>query len=298
MSNEHKGRNGQKLLPALILGALMLMGTEAVSQSTVKPRILILFDTSGSMTFDINGNETRGDGSGDVYGDRYCCPGQGESRLRIAKDAITQMIDSTGDIEFALMKFPQQYDPVGDNGFRMQWYKYNQVAGEHDVLRYQGLGAGDTDVVYDTDSDTYFDYGPYFITGTDFNTQYYLCEEFPDTADDYAAKVDELKAWFDHTEYDTDTAYDADSDTYVVPLSSPFISPFSDYTEQELRGDGGTPLGEAIHSAYRYLYDVIAADAKSACRPYYLIVLADGDFDGRIIPSDDAIGRFATGHLV
>jgi fibro-slime domain-containing protein len=291
MSNEHKGRNGQKLLPALILGALMLMGTEAVSQSTVKPRILILFDTSGSMTFDIDGNETRGDGSGDMYGDRYCCPGQGESRLRIAKDAITQMIDSTGDIEFALMKFPQQYDPVGDNGYEMQWYKYNQVAGEHDVLRYQGLGASDTDVVYDTDSDTYFDYGPYFITDTDFNTQYYLCEEFPDTADDYAVKVEELKAWFDHTEYDTDTAYDADSDTYVVPLSSPFISPFSDYTEQELRGDGGTPLGEAIHSAYRYLYDVIAADTKSACRPYYLIVLADGDFDGRINPitGDDMV---------
>ncbi|MBN2527424.1 MAG: fibro-slime domain-containing protein [Deltaproteobacteria bacterium] len=268
-----------------VMALALTISFAARSQSTVKPRILILFDTSGSMTFDIGGSPTFGDGSRDIYADRYCCPGLGESRMRIAKDAITQMIDSTGDIEFALMKFPQAYDADGNPGFQVQWYVNNQSQGANDSLRYQGLGAGDTDEVT-VGTDVYYDYAPYFISDSDssFNQAFYLCEEFPDADDLYYEKIEELKAWFDHVEYDSDTSMDIDSNVFVAPLTSVYPSPYSELTEQELRGDGGTPLGEAVHAAYRYLAQVKAADPVSECRPYYLVILADGDFDGRLDP--------------
>ncbi|MBN2527444.1 MAG: fibro-slime domain-containing protein [Deltaproteobacteria bacterium] len=290
MSEQKNGKFLQGLLFTGMLGALLLMGSDAWCQNTVKPRILILFDTSGSMTFDIDknnlatgGTPTFGDGSGDPFGDRYCCSGLGESRLRIAKDAMTQMLDSTGDIDFALMKFPQDYEISGTDGFSVQWYRNNQHLEENDMLRYQGLGATDADLV----NGMWYDYSSYFLDGVypNFATDTFLCEEFPTDTDDYGDKVTELKAWFDNHEYGTDTGYNANSEVVQLPAASPFESPVvGDFTEQELRGDGGTPLGEAVHAAYVYLNSVMAQDPVSACRPYYLIILADGDFDGLINP--------------
>ena len=269
---------GPGFLPVLLLSLVTLMGAEAVCQDNVKPRILILFDTSGSMTFNIDESDTEdggaptwGDGSVDAYGSRYCCPGLGESRMRIAKDAMTQMIDSTGDIEFALMKFPQDYDASGTSGFSVQWYRNNQVSGDNDILRYEGLGADAADLV----SGTWYDYSDYFLDGTypDFAEDTYLCEEFPGDTDDYGDKIAEMKAWIDHHEFGVDTATDAESNVVHLPDTSTYESPVSlDFTEQELRADGGTPLGEAVHAAYRYLDAVKAADPVRRCFDIFLIV--------------------------
>ena len=123
---------------SLMLVSLGFMPSNVSAQTQVKPRIVIIFDTSGSMLFDIDSTSaipTWGDGSWDPYGGRFCCPGVGNSRLFAAKEAIQQMIYATGDIEFSLMKFAQEYST--DSGWEYLYYQSNQVSGSDDVIRYR-----------------------------------------------------------------------------------------------------------------------------------------------------------------
>ncbi|MBN2718767.1 MAG: fibro-slime domain-containing protein [Deltaproteobacteria bacterium] len=282
MSNVRNFATMQVVLATVIAGMMTMTSRDALSQTAVKPRILILFDTSGSMTFDVDGNKTRGDGSNDEWtsavdaGDRYCCPGSGDSRMHIAKEAMTQMLNSTGDIDFALMKFPQLYSQLQSGGTTAKWYSYNQEAGQKDVLRYSGLGGQASDEVGEyvieldgapvfIDPVTLYNYDDHFL-----DTREYLIEEF-------GTSILEIKSWMNHMEYN--------SDRTAMTSPNSFESPFAgDTTEQELRADGGTPLGEAVDAAYTYLSTVKSLDSKSDCRPYYLLILADGDFDGKINP--------------
>ena len=72
----------------LATGLLALLSWPALADQTqIKPKILINFDTSGSMLYDIGGSQTSGDGTWDHWtGGRFCCPGDGESRIYIAKE--------------------------------------------------------------------------------------------------------------------------------------------------------------------------------------------------------------------
>ena len=63
-----------------------------------KPRVLIVFDTSGSMAFSTSSGGSCGFSSG-----KYIpCP---DSRLGVAQDAITKLVDGNDDIDFGLMRF-------------------------------------------------------------------------------------------------------------------------------------------------------------------------------------------------
>ena len=111
----------------------------AQAQTQIKPYIMIVFDTSGSMVWNNAGTDTQGDGTRDPWGARWCCPGTGTagnpSRLYACRNAIHRFVSSTGDIAFGLTKFPQYWTP---GGRAMDWYFANQVAGADDVLRYNG----------------------------------------------------------------------------------------------------------------------------------------------------------------
>ena len=98
------------LLPLLALAGL-LMPLEALAQAT--PRVLVIFDTSGSMLWDYEGGlDCYGDGSG-RYPHRAAC-GLG-SRMFHAKDALSAIINDSPDFEFGLMRYGQ-LEP-GDAGF-------------------------------------------------------------------------------------------------------------------------------------------------------------------------------------
>ena len=66
------------------------------------PRILLVFDTSGSMGVDlVTGEPTGGDDSAEYPGSG------GTSRLFVAKNAIATLVETTSEVEFALMRYPQ-----------------------------------------------------------------------------------------------------------------------------------------------------------------------------------------------
>ncbi len=118
------------LVRLALLGAMLLCASGAWAQ--LKPRVLILIDTSGSMSWALGSTtEIRGDGSDDPF---WRTPltaqnrnfshgsdanGNGlydDSRIYVVKEAFSQMIYMTGDIEFGLSEFPHSYQTDGTTG--------------------------------------------------------------------------------------------------------------------------------------------------------------------------------------
>ncbi len=241
------------LLGAISLAVFLCAGP--LFAQAIKPRILIVFDTSGSMAWTFGGAETHGDGSYDDWtGGRYCCPGTGGSRIYAAKEAMGPMLYSPGAIEFALAKFTQWYSSSQAGGWLADWYDYNQTASAADRLRYNGAG---------TD---FSDRRGWLAVGFGQQTGVLPDARDVNTENDRA----EVVMWMDHHEYS--------SSSLENPDTSPWRGPWNDFTEQELRADGGTPLGEVIAASFTYLSSVMAADLDAECRPYSVIVLTDGQY--------------------
>ncbi|MBN2526770.1 MAG: SUMF1/EgtB/PvdO family nonheme iron enzyme [Deltaproteobacteria bacterium] len=274
---------------AVLISAVWLCATPASAQTLyeIKPRILIVFDTSGSMAWDFDGTYVLGDGSYDPWlSGRKCCPGTSlaagqQSRIYAAKEAMVQMLNASGEIEFGLLKFSQDYQseqPAYDNNtYRATYYQDNQRSGWYDRFRY--AGNGDWGIVSNYLA---VGFGDYSSTGTDL-----LYGRSVNTENSRY----EILTWMDHHEY----AIDTDVDTSGLPVldtsgrpsadTSQYPGPTGDGLEQELRASGGTPLGEAMRAAYYYIADAKSMDSYSSCRKYTVIMLTDGAWNGSIDPT-------------
>ncbi len=115
---------------------LLLLATPALAQD-VKPRILLVFDTSGSMGFEVDSQRaTGGDNSVDYPGDG------GTSRLFVAKEVIRGIVETTSEVEFGLMRYPQMEGAdLNDGTGRQQFTSYRDL--DQNPLNYQGFCAGD-----------------------------------------------------------------------------------------------------------------------------------------------------------
>jgi hypothetical protein len=71
----------------------------------ISPRILLLFDTSGSMNW-LPDTPTFTGGDGSVE-----CPGVGSSRLQLVKQGVTDVVSAFGEVQYALMRFHQRAIP-------------------------------------------------------------------------------------------------------------------------------------------------------------------------------------------
>jgi hypothetical protein len=121
---------------ACLAGALLAFVTPALAQTAIKPRVILMVDTSGSMVSHLSDNNpTFGDGSssykdasitnnsyyeGVQVGSLNCggagcslsgtCPAAGpfdgvNSRMFAAKQAITNVLNGSGDIDWGLMRY-------------------------------------------------------------------------------------------------------------------------------------------------------------------------------------------------
>lgn len=95
-------------LTVVVSSLALLVSASGSAQTTVRPRFLIAFDTSGSMTVDLQGIPTYGDGiTGSTRGLDTDCNGQrDDSRIYVAKEALRNMLYGFGDLEYALARFP------------------------------------------------------------------------------------------------------------------------------------------------------------------------------------------------
>ncbi|NOY89608.1 MAG: hypothetical protein GXP55_00265, partial [Deltaproteobacteria bacterium] len=114
----------------------LLFSGASPASAQVKPRIVIAFDTSGSMALDFGGTPTFGDGvmtnctgsPGNPYCGANCTAGidtdcdglPNDSRITIAKNALRNMVLAFGDVEWSLARFAQNEGtniscPIVDN---------------------------------------------------------------------------------------------------------------------------------------------------------------------------------------
>ncbi|MCA9559322.1 MAG: hypothetical protein KC583_12250, partial [Myxococcales bacterium] len=262
------------LTPHALALALMLTGSTAFAQNLVKPKMLVVFDSSGSMTWTptrerecvwtcalpqqgacYDGNNANGCPAGvPCLDDLRCAPwtygdgslaypgldhdGNGlsdDSRMYIAKEAMKTTLFGTSELEFGLMRYAQD---------------------EGNLIRATGRCSGcDAQHVYRSQYDAFpFGIGQGAIN---YDGQLISCQRGGEVLVPIANQTgNQILSWMDH---DEDFPYSAQGD-------------------RELRGDGNTPIAGSLRSALAHFRDtVIPADPRQECRSYFVLLLTDGE---------------------
>ncbi|HUQ07579.1 MAG TPA: vWA domain-containing protein [Kofleriaceae bacterium] len=210
--------------------------TDANATPIVKPRLLLLFDSSGSMNWNTcNDTFTGGDGSSECPGSNVACATctsgtcgnafADDSRLFKVKAGITDAVSAFGEVEYGLMRFHQRGTDFACPG---------TSAGLRSGA-WQGGGAAPCGFV--NTNNPGFNAGDLLVSFARDNEQ-------------------TLLDWID-----------GDSNYPGTPQA---------FTDQEIRGSGTTPLGGALVSANTYLDTVRTGDTQLTCRPYRVILITDG----------------------
>ncbi|MDI1476217.1 vWA domain-containing protein [Polyangium sp. y55x31] len=263
-----------------------------VPASDARPRFALVLDTSGSMLNDLAGNPTFGDGSVDFPGvdtgsDPDATAGN-NSRLFIAKQALSQVLSAFPESDYALARY---YQDVGVN-------RSCQSAANFECAQ--------SCCSYDDPSDNLPPpYPSVYPDNQCVLSQLYPGAGYPNNATftgnipigwpaeamemtptsdciNYAGScgpprrgaqflvgfnqsVNRYLKWLDGVE-DADAMFDA------TTMEGNHCS----MGNCEVRGSGPTPLAGALQATYDYLTPVVTCDSAAACRSYAAILLTDG----------------------
>jgi MYXO-CTERM domain-containing protein len=254
---------------AAFLAVAGLSGPAAADQ--ISSAIYLDVDTSGSMVQATNGTQCRGDGS-DEHPHAAGC----ESRIFIAKNAISTVVNGYPEVRWGLARFTQN---LGVN-----------------IACHYRAGSGDPNSNvwpcsdFNRGSPWEFDAAGNQVCVSNGNISYYnychdlvgndrMCINYWGTcggADILVALADDNEAlilpWINHQEpaggYFTGTE----------PVTGNHCWSGAAYGDCELRGHSGTPLAASLDDLYTQLStNDIGSDPFRGCRPYSIIMLTDGD---------------------
>ncbi|MFO0555774.1 MAG: MopE-related protein [Polyangiaceae bacterium] len=266
--------------------------TCTVASPDARPRFALIVDTSGSMLNDLAGNPTFGDGSVDYPGvdtasDADTIAGN-NSRLFIAKEALTQVLAAFPESDFALGRYSQDVGVNRSCQTASNFECASSCCSYDDPTnnlppQYPSTYPGNTCVL----STTYPAAG--YPATADFTSNIEIGwpqegMESPPTSDciNYAGScgpprrgaqflvgfgqpINRYLAWLDGVE-DPDATFDA---TTTEGNHCPSGN-------CELRGTGPTPLGGALDATYDFLTPIVTCDGAAPCRSYSVILLTDG----------------------
>ncbi|MCA9546594.1 MAG: hypothetical protein KC613_19450, partial [Myxococcales bacterium] len=268
----------RRLLP-WALGALALWPTGSAAQQLVKPKMMVIFDTSGSMTWAPRRNVacqwqcgvpragicpyffgfpngcaegvpcgadglcmpfTYGDGSVTYPGLDWDGDGQfDDSRMYIAKEALKSTLFGTAELEFGLMRYTQ----TEGAGIRSTCSNRDCWDSWYDV---PPVRIGEGVINYDGASES--------------------CRGGEVLVDIAGDASNDIFSWIDHQE----------------------SQPYRANGNRELRGDGLTPIAGSLRSARdHFVNQVIPNDPRRACRSYSILLLTDGEESCDVRPNGD-----------
>ncbi|MBU1382068.1 SUMF1/EgtB/PvdO family nonheme iron enzyme [Myxococcota bacterium] len=205
----------------------------------IHPGIYVIVDTSGSMLMDVAGTQTHGDGSVDHPSETGMV-----SRLYQAKNALTTVINSYGDVRWGLARFYQDYS------LHAYCVCYNQAS-----VHSSETGAVCHSTTYAFNHDLTGSNDKVCINYDGYNT----CDG-GEVLVPLGGSLDNILSWVNHTEINPPSG-----------SNPPYTS------DPELRGVGGTPLAGSLTDVQTQLSLDIAADPLRGCRPYSVILLTDGE---------------------
>ncbi len=287
-----------------------------VQASDARPRFTMIVDTSGSMLNDLAGNPTFGDGSADYPGvdtasDADAIAGN-NSRLFIAKEALTQVLSAFPESDYALARY---YQDVGVNRSCQSASNFECAASccsyddPSDNLPppYPATYPGNTCVLSQIYPGAGYPATPAF-TGNISIGWAPETNEVPATSEciNYAGScgpprrgaqvlvgfdrpINSYLRWLDGLE-DADASFDA----------STVEGNHCATGDCELRGTGPTPLAGSLQATYDYLVPVVSCDGAKDCRSYSTILLTDGaeSCDGDPIAAAAALNSGIAGKAV
>ncbi len=234
-----------------------------------RARFVVIVDSSGSMLTSLAGDPTMGDGSvehpgfdqdGDTVAD--------DSRLFLAKRALSTVIAAYPEIDFALARYHQ--DQAVDRSCQLaHWFECAELCCSYDdptnnvapapvpACQVDGGAAGLVSVLTTSPGDECINYagncGP--------------PRRGADVLVDFGADINQHLMWLDGRE-----------SAFVDDETPGAYCDFAGGGDCELRGTGPTPLDNALRAVTDYLAPVIPCDAAATggCRTYGVILLTDG----------------------
>lgn len=238
----------------------------------VEPEVIIIFDVSGSMTYDINGCPTYGDGAHGNVGGRDM-DGDGlpnDSRMYITKAALHEVVPEF-HFRWGLFKFLQK----STNKAHGPLSQFMDLRTDCD---------GDSDNLYPSSSRCsprlYLD-GGYSHSCSDERILYDY-DRWTDTWRDFY--VDRVEINYENlTSTDAVDAFEL----VVTPAEGApsHINSIQEWLDNKILGSpkelapvGGTPIPGALRGArYNYFMDEIPGDKAKKCRKYFIILVTDGE---------------------
>ncbi len=262
---------------ALIVAATLCGSVARAQTETVKPYVLLLFDTSGSMRERVCGGYISGDNSAECPGDDVDCDdcdsvgcdnGQADDiRLYKVKKGATSVVGAFGEVIFGLARFHQT-----GRDFACDVGGWRGAPGDNDNSQDENCD-GDAVGTGWTSADILVP----FADGSQNEILLWMnnCDDYPTVGD---------CPWAVNPE---------DANPNGTPDKCSLCPECDDACDKELRATGWTPLaGSLRHFRTNFFPGVIAADDKSACRPYKVIMLTDGQDTCPGNPGDEAEDLF------
>ncbi|HHH28785.1 MAG TPA: VWA domain-containing protein, partial [Polyangiaceae bacterium] len=332
-------------LALLVIGSITLIGPSAAT-AQIEPRIAIAFDTSGSMALDLDGLPTFGDGvltnctagaGGALCGanctagiDTNCDGLPNDSRMSIAKQAVSDTILAFGDVAWMLSRFPQT---MGTNLSCLQIDDFEcnvriGPSGPFYTITSYGNPQCNTGAIipngtiptFPVGSECPVDFPSFFPAmcrpGTGGRPPMRMFGGgSPNVCTNYAGQCsigggassggDILVGFPDRGAYSgMDNTYgmlrwldNAESNFVNSRTVANFCNHASGVGDCELRPEGGTPLAGLLTAVGSYMTPIRAADSAAACRPYSVILLTDGQESCGGTPTTAAANLRAAGIL-
>ena len=278
--------------------------TTSPARAQIAPRIMIAVDTSGSMAADMSHVPTFGDGvltgcsmrADGAYCGTNCtagidtdCDGEpNDSRMFIARQAITNMVLSTGDIEWALSRFEQDTS-LNRSCLRIDDFECNSAGP---FITSYGNPQCNSDRAIPNAVDCPFDWPSLFPAGcrpgsggeTALRTwrtgDPNVCTNYTGTCDgaDILVGFPDMGAYAGRTNVFGILKWIDNRETnYNTSVTVGDFCQHSGSGDCELRPEGPTPLADLLYDVQTYMSPIRTADSAAACRPYSVILLTDGD---------------------
>ncbi|MDQ3178655.1 MAG: MopE-related protein, partial [Actinomycetota bacterium] len=276
--------------------ALALIASPASAQ--VRPRIVVAFDTSGSMALDVDGVPTFGDGvltgcSTRAWGgqcgtnctagiDTDCDGRTDDSRMYVAKNALSDIVLAYGDVDWALARFHQEQS-LNRSCLRAQDFECR--SGPSAFVTSYGNPQCNTGLLCNRD------WGSLIPAecrpGDNGDPELYVwaggsptvCTNYSGTCTggDVLVGFSDVGPWagLDNT-YGILGWLDGAETNFVNTTTTGNYCSHVTTGDCELRPEGATPLAGLLTSVSSYVSPIRSSDAAAACRPYSVILLTDG----------------------
>ncbi len=236
----------------LILPVAVLTDDEVFFMLWMDPCIMIILDSSGSMTWDMAGNATCGDGSIVYQGRDTNLDGfADDSRLYIVKRALRDITTENTQFQFGLMTYGQDYE----------WTNlYSYGGGNYANWYWPYYCSGCTWNWYPPYKYQYGYYTAYmWWWGMTWPTSYPDYAHYPlrvPVSPHTPAHRDSILAWIDN-----DCGYPSIEDG-----------------DHEIRACGSTPIGGSLYWVREYYrLEYIPNDPARNCRRYFVLLVSDGE---------------------